>query len=62
MRQVSFIHTDELDIATESKSVREEHFVQLLGDVPSYDANVVNLPPVGKRLNASKSKSMLASQ
>ena len=62
MRQVSFTLLMGLLLRLQSKSVREEHFVQILGDVLSCEANIANLPPVGKRLNASKSESMLARQ
>ena len=62
MRQVSFTLLMGLLLRLQSKSVREEHFVQILGDVLSCEASIATLPPVGTRLNASKSESMLAKQ
>ena len=62
MRQVSFTLQIGLTMLLQSKSVREEHFVHILGEVLSCEASIANLPPVGIRLNASKSESMLAKQ
>ena len=62
MRQVSFTLLISLIMRLQSKSVREEHFVHILGEVLSCEASIANLPPVGIRLNASKSESMLAKQ
>ena len=36
--------------------------IEILGEVLSCEASTANLPPVGIRLNASKSESMLAKQ
>ena len=62
MRQASFTLPMGLALRLQSKSVREEHFVHILGEVLSCEASIANLPPVGIRLNASKSESMLAKQ